>query len=65
MITGNLRIDTAGREVYKDSERIELTAKEFDLLLFLSQNKGQVFTKRQIYHAVWNDDSLRISLKTS
>lgn len=56
VITGNLRIDTAGREVYKDSERIELTAKEFDLLLFLSQNKGQVFTKRQIYHAVWNDE---------
>lgn len=53
---GKLVIDVAKREVKKDQNAIELTAKEFDLLLFFAKNKGQVFTKKQIYHAVWNDD---------
>lgn len=53
---GRLKIDTARREVYKESRQIDLTAKEFDLLLFFIRNKGQVFTKKQIYHAVWNDE---------
>ncbi len=53
---GNLVIDISRREVRKCQELISLTAKEFDLLLFFARNKGQVFTKRQIYHAVWNDE---------
>jgi DNA-binding response OmpR family regulator len=35
---------------------IDLTAKEFDLLYFLAKNKGRVFTKKQIYRAVWEDE---------
>lgn len=54
--TGNLVIDVAKREVAKKQKLIELTAKEFDLLLFFVKNKGQVFTKKQIYHAVWNEE---------
>lgn len=53
---GNLIIDISKREVYKEQKLIELTAKEFDLLLFFSKNQRQVFTKKQIYHAVWNDE---------
>lgn len=53
---GRLTIDIARREVYKESRLIDLTAKEFDLLLFFIRNKGLVFTKKQIYHAVWNDE---------
>ncbi len=53
---GSLSIDTAGREVRRGNRMIDLTAKEFDLLLFLAQNPGQVFTKKQIYHAVWNEE---------
>ncbi|MCM1088259.1 MAG: response regulator transcription factor [Muribaculaceae bacterium] len=53
---GNLLIDKGGREVRKDNILIELTAKEFDLLLFLAKNPGQVFTKRQIYRAVWQEE---------
>lgn len=34
---------------------IELTGKEFDLLSFLASNKGQIFTKKQIYTQVWED----------
>lgn len=53
---GGLSIDKLGREVHKDNFLLELTAKEFDLLLFFAENPGQVFTKKQIYHAVWNDE---------
>ena len=34
-------------------DKIHLTAKEFDLLYFLSSHKGQVFTKEQIYETVF------------
>lgn len=53
---GSLTIDTARHEVKKNGIPIELTAKEFDLLVFFAINQGQVFTKRQIYHAVWKDE---------
>lgn len=52
---GGLSIDKAGREVRKDGMLLELTAKEFDLLLHFAENPGKVFTKRQIYQAVWKD----------
>ncbi len=32
--------------------------KELDILLFLAQNRGEVFTKEQIYRAVWSEDYL-------
>ena len=39
-----------------NGNKIHLTAKEFDLLYFLSSHKGQVFTKEQIYQAIWEED---------
>lgn len=44
------------REVFIQNRKIELTAKEFDLLYFLASNHGKVFTKKQIYNQVWNDE---------
>lgn len=35
-----------------------MTPKEFDILYFLAKNKGEVFTKEQIYQAVWEEDFL-------
>lgn len=49
-------IDPSTREVMIQDKLIDLTAKEFDLLYFLAKNKGKVFTKKQIYHAVWEED---------
>lgn len=40
---------------FKDRE-ITMTAKEFQILVLLVRNKGQVFTKAQIYDQVWGDD---------
>ena len=36
--------------------RAELTGKEFDLLSFLASNKGSIFTKKQIYNQVWEEE---------
>ena len=55
---GALRIDPRARTVVRDGEEIALTPKEFDILLFLARNRGEVFTKEQIYQAVWNGEYL-------
>ena len=39
-----------------DDIPIELTGKEFDLLSFLASNKGRIFTKKQIYTQVWEQE---------
>lgn len=53
----NLTIDTAKRTVkHNDTEEIELTKREFDLLLYLVQNKNIVTTREQILNQVWGYD---------
>ena len=44
------------REVYRGSQLIELTAKEFDLLEFMLQNPRQVITRDRILEKVWGYD---------
>jgi len=50
---GSLRLDTDTRGVTADGRPIELTAREFDLLAFLMDAPGRVFTRDQIYEGVW------------
>lgn len=50
---GSLQIDTARRIVLIDGRKVELTAKEFDLLLHLARRPGRVFTREQLIGAVW------------
>jgi len=49
-------IDGENRKVTVNEVEIELTGKEFDMLYFLASNKGRIFTKKQIYSQVWDDD---------
>lgn len=49
-------IDKANRIVSVNDIPVELTGKEFDLLSFLAFNKGRVFTKKQIYTQVWEEE---------
>lgn len=49
-------IDKTNRLVTVHDNMAELTGKEFDLLFFLAANKGRVFTKKQIYTQVWEED---------
>ena len=51
-----MTIDSLNRLVFQGNEQIELTGKEFDLLSFLASNKGKVFTKKQIYTQVWEEE---------
>lgn len=44
------------REVYIDKEPINLTQKEYDLLIYFLKNKNQVLTREQIIEAVWGYD---------
>lgn len=55
---GELSIDLKLRRVVRDGKEILLTPKEFDILYFLARNRGEVFTKEQIYQAVWESDYL-------
>jgi DNA-binding response OmpR family regulator len=50
---GNLVIDTEKRKVILKGKEIDLTAKEFDLLLFFAQHTGKVFTRAQLLDDVW------------
>ena len=58
---GALEIHPKSRRVLYDGKEIGLTPKEFDILHFLAKNKGEVFTKEQIYQAVWAEDYLMAS----
>lgn len=49
-------IDKLNRTVTVKDIPVLLTGKEFDLLLFLASNKGRVFTKKQIYSHVWEEE---------
>jgi two-component system response regulator ResD len=48
-----LRIEPASRRVIRDGHDIPLTAREFDLLAFLAQHPGQVFSRDRLMELVW------------
>lgn len=50
---GALQIEESSRQVTVFGDRIELTAKEFDLLMFLAAHPRRVFTRHQLLSAVW------------
>jgi two-component system response regulator ResD len=52
----NLTILEESREVLQDTQIVNLTPKEFDLLIFLSKNTGQVFNREQLLSNVWGYD---------
>lgn len=54
---GNLRLDRVSRTAYKDDVPLTLTAKEFDLLLLLMENKGKPLSKEYLFSQVWGSDS--------
>ncbi len=56
MLLKDMVIDKVNRTVTVQNLPVELTGKEFDLLVFLASNKGRVFTKKQIYTQVWAEE---------
>lgn len=55
--TGGLVINDDRKEVTVDGERVKLTRIEYNILLFLVQNKGKVFSIDQIYEQIWQEDA--------
>ncbi len=53
---GEIRIEQKARTVTKDGEAVSLTAKEYDLLIYLYQNQNKALYRSQIYAGVWGGD---------
>ena len=56
LTAGDLKLNDKTREVIRAEKEIELTPKEYDLLLYLLKNKRQVLNRDQILQAVWGYD---------
>lgn len=52
---GNLKMNLNDFSVTVDGEKVELTAKEFEILKLLLQNPSRVYTKEKLYSLVWKD----------
>ena len=50
---GHIQVDEARRCAMKNGEAVELTMKEFDLILFLMKNPGKVYSRENLLDLVW------------
>ena len=57
IVDGNLRINKESRSVLKNGVLVEMTAKEFDLLMLLVENKGKALSKDFLFNQIWGSDS--------
>lgn len=55
LIRGNLSMNTDDYTVEKNGIKVELTAKEYEILKLLMTNPKKVYTKEQIYTLIWKD----------
>lgn len=51
-----LEIDTASHKILVNGQEVQLTAKEYELLVFLASNPNIVFSKDHIFGTIWGDD---------
>ena len=50
---GDIEIDPVARRLYCDGREVELTRRQFDLLLRLATQPGRVFTRAELLESVW------------
>ena len=55
LTVGGICLDHDAKRVTLDGEEIALTPKEYDILYYLMQHPGKVFTPAELYSAVWNE----------
>ena len=55
--SGDLILNDDTKKVTVDGKEIKLTATEYNILKFLLENKGKVYSIEQIYENVWNEES--------
>ena len=56
LTVGGVELDDSAKRVTVDGEEIMLTPTEFEILKLLMQNSGTVFSPKDIYRKVWNDE---------
>ena len=54
---GDIVINKEGKSVSYKGNRVELTIKEYELLLLLMENRGKVLNKEYIFNEIWGIDS--------
>lgn len=54
---GELMIEPEACTVMKGDSLIELTAKEFEILQYLAENKGRVISRERLYETIWGEES--------
>jgi len=57
IVDGDIRINKVSRTVFKKDLLIEMTAKEFDLLVLMIENKGKALSKEYLFNQIWGCDS--------
>ena len=50
---GSITLDLAERAAWRDGRPVDLTAKEFDLMVLLMQNPGRVYSRENLLNLVW------------
>jgi DNA-binding response OmpR family regulator len=50
---GDVRIHRRGRQVFKAGREVRLTRKEFDLLVYLAEHRGEIVTRERLLDEVW------------
>jgi two-component system, OmpR family, response regulator ResD len=53
LVMGELDVDPSARRVFVAGQEVQLTQREFDVLLFLARHPGQVFSRNQLMDAIW------------
>lgn len=56
IVSDGLEIDVAGRNVYVDGEKVNMTPKEYDLLFYLAEHPGIAVTREVLLSKVWGYD---------
>jgi len=53
---GAITIDEIGRVIFINNEKVDLSPKEFELLIYMAKNAGIALSREQILNAVWDFD---------
>lgn len=58
LVNGGIVIDDMTKTVFVNGDAVALTPREYDILHFLMENPGRVFSPKEIYRKVWNDEPI-------
>lgn len=54
---GDIRVNKTARTIFYKKKQLVLTSKEYELLVYMMENKGKVLTKEELFARIWGNDS--------